>query len=96
MGQVTKWDAGSLDELQANLQTAYSTMEESTTELEQKLQAKFETWEGDAREAYTEAKAQWDQALAEFNEVIQQLGQAVIQIKDSFQTTERSNAQTFG
>lgn len=95
MGDVTKWSAAALEDLQSNLQTAHQTMEDATNELEQQLEAKLADWDGAAREAYHEAKAAWEASLHEFAEIIMSLNGAVAQIQEGLQTTEQNNARTF-
>jgi 6 kDa early secretory antigenic target len=95
MGEVTRWSAAALEDLQANLKTAHETMETATNDLEQQLEAKLTDWQGSAQEAYYAAKQEWEKALQEFNDIIMSLNGAVAQIQEGLQTTEQANAQSF-
>jgi WXG100 family type VII secretion target len=95
MTDFTRWDPAALDLLQANLRLAYRGVEDETNDLEQKLQAKLADWDGDARQAYWDAKAQWEKAIRELNGVLSDLGAAVENIKTNYTDTEKSNANIF-
>ena len=89
---VTAWSAQALDELEANLRLAYRGVEDETNDLEKYIEGKLQDWTGDAREAYTDAKRQWEQAIRELNGVLDNLGVAVKNIHENYSSTERSNA----
>ena len=95
MSDFTRWDPASLDTLQANLRLAYRGVQDETDDLEKTLEGKLADWDGDARAAYTDAKAQWDKACRELNDVLGQLGAAVENIKQNYTDTERSNTTVF-
>ena len=95
MSDFTKWDPAQLDQLQANLRLAYRGIEDETNDLEKALEAKLAQWEGSAKEAYWDAKAQWEKAISELNQVLGQLGAAVENIKSNYTETERSNSTIF-
>lgn len=95
MTDFTRWSAESLDQLQANLRLAYRGVEDETNDLEKALEAKLADWSGEAKEAYWQAKAQWEKAIGELNTVLGQLGAAVENIKTNYTATERSNTTIF-
>jgi WXG100 family type VII secretion target len=95
MTDFTRWDPAALDQLQANLRLAYRGVEDETNDLEKALEAKLAEWDGDAKQAYWDAKAQWEKAIGELNDVLSQLGAAVENIKGNYTATERSNTGIF-
>jgi WXG100 family type VII secretion target len=95
MSDFTRWDPAALDQLQANLRLAYRGIEDETNDLEKSLEAKLANWDGGAKEAYWDAKRQWEKAIQELNQVLGQLGAAVQNIKDNYTETERSNSTIF-
>ena len=95
MTDFTRWDPAALDQLQANLRLAYRGIEDETNDLEKSLEGKLAEWDGEAKTAYWEAKAQWEKAISELNAVLDQLGAAVENIKTNYTDTERSNSTIF-
>ncbi|REF36562.1 WXG100 family type VII secretion target [Thermasporomyces composti] len=95
MTDFTRWNAEALDQLQANLRLAYRGVEDETNDLERELEQKLAEWSGEAREAYWQAKAQWEKAIGELNDVLAQLGAAVENIRTNYTATERANTTLF-
>jgi 6 kDa early secretory antigenic target len=52
-------------------------------------------WEGEDRVAYQQYQAQWDQAVADLNAILNQIGGAVGIAKANYVTTEMNNAQAW-
>lgn len=93
---VSAWEEALFDDLIDELKKTASGMTNETENLERQLGPLFETWEGDARAAYQTAKGEWDKAEQELRDIIEQLGQAINDVKEGFISTESSNAQLFG
>ena len=49
-------------------------------------------WEGQDQQRYAEHQAKWDQAVADLNQVLAQIGAAVGVAKSNYQQTEQANA----
>jgi early secretory antigenic target protein ESAT-6 len=49
-------------------------------------------WEGQDRQRYAEHQAKWDQAVADMNQVLAQIGAAVGVANSNYQQTEQANA----
>jgi WXG100 family type VII secretion target len=96
MGDVTKWDAGQLQELEGNLRSAHAAVEETTSSLERDIEARLQDWEGGAREAYQVARAEWNAQIQKLNEILQQLGVAIQQIQEQYVASEQRNTSLFG
>lgn len=81
---------------QSQLQNAYSNLSEEIRALERKLETNLAQWEGDARVAYREAKAQWDAAMDHMQQVLNAAGNTVGQISGNYQTTDQTVAKSWG
>jgi ESAT-6 family protein len=95
MSDFTRWNSGALDQLTANLRLAYRGVEDETNDLEKALESKLADWDGDAKQAYWDAKAQWEKAIRELNDVLNHLHAAVTDIHSNYTATERSNTTIF-
>ena len=95
MSDLTRWNSQALLDLQSNLRLAYRGVEDETNDLEKSLEAKLQEWDGDAKTAYWDAKAQWEKAIRELNGVLDQLHAAVQNVHDNYTATERSNTTIF-
>lgn len=49
-------------------------------------------WEGQDQQRYAEHQAKWDQAVADLNQVLAQIGAAVGVANSNYQQTEQANA----
>ncbi|WP_020574946.1 WXG100 family type VII secretion target [Actinopolymorpha alba] len=95
MSDLTRWNSQALIDLQTNLRLAYRGVEDETNDLESSLEGKLAEWEGDAKQAYWDAKAQWEQAIAELNQVLDQLGAAIGNVHENYTSTEKANESIF-
>src|SRR5699024_7730500 len=66
------------------------------TELEQQLEASLAQWDGAAREAYSVAKAKWDQAANHMSQVIQKMQTTLTSITDNYDSNERNIEGSWG
>jgi early secretory antigenic target protein ESAT-6 len=96
MGDVSKWSEAALDELTDVLKKTYDGIAQETDGLEKQLEPLLETWEGKAREAYHDAKSQWEAAQLEVADIINELSSAIQDIKGGFMDTEKGNEALFG
>ncbi|MGC4893724.1 WXG100 family type VII secretion target [Micromonospora sp. DT31] len=53
-------------------------------------------WEGQDRVAYQQHQAQWDAAVKDINQVLNQIGGAVGIARENYMTTEMSNSKVWG
>lgn len=90
MSDYTKVDASTMATAIGDLKSAHSKVESDLTSLEHELQSSLSQWTGDAREAYTQAKAQWDAAADHMNQVIAVMGSTMQNITDNYASTERA------
>lgn len=73
------------------IQATFQALQTTLQDLEQQLNPMVSSWSGDAREAYTAQKRNWEQASASMAEVLQRMGQAVGQARDNYSQTEAAN-----
>lgn len=90
MSDFTQVNAGAMQQGIGDLRTAHSGTENTLNELEQQLEASLAQWDGAAREAYSVAKAKWDQASAHMAQVIQKMQTTLTSISDNYDSNERN------
>ncbi|MDN5726835.1 MAG: WXG100 family type VII secretion target [Propionibacteriales bacterium] len=90
MSDSTTVNAGAMQAGIEALSTAYTQTDSTLTTLEGELESSLNEWEGAAREAYTEAKRQWDAAADRMSQVIQKMTGVLTQISDNYQSNERN------
>jgi 6 kDa early secretory antigenic target len=86
---------GSLDEAQGNIASTSQRVAAELDDLRQFVARLTAAWDGAAREAYQVEQTKLDQAAAELNQVLAQIGTAVGTANTSYQAAERANASRF-
>ena len=81
---------------QADFQRTYASLQAEIEQLESQLNANLAEWAGPARQAYHEAQAQWNAAMASMQSVIQQLGVVIGQANDNYTQAEAHNTSLWG
>ena len=81
---------------QADFQRTYAALQAEMEQLESQLNANLGEWAGPARQAYHEAQAQWNTAMANMQSVIQQLGAVIGQANDNYTQAEAHNTSLWG
>ncbi|MFF2045743.1 WXG100 family type VII secretion target [Kitasatospora sp. NPDC048239] len=54
------------------------------------------SWEGVAQQGYQAHQAKWDQRAAHLQQVLEQIAKSLDNAADSYQSTEKNNAQLWG
>lgn len=78
-----------------DLRATSHKIEGELDQLEQMLQPLVNTWQGEAKDAYFAAKAEWDKAAAEMVRIAAQMGVAVNAANEAYQAGEKKNAGQF-
>jgi early secretory antigenic target protein ESAT-6 len=78
---------------QAGIQKTYTSLQATLDQLETDLKPMIETWTGAAQEAYLTNKQQWDQGAASLAQVLQNVGRAVGDAHENYQTTHNATKQ---
>jgi early secretory antigenic target protein ESAT-6 len=72
----------------AGIRANYAKLTATLEELENALKPMLATWNGAAQEAYLTCKQQWDEASLALSQVLSNIGQAVGQANENYQTAE--------
>jgi WXG100 family type VII secretion target len=82
----------SLQEANANVQSAVNFMNQQLDQLKTYLAQLKELWEGDAGTAYKALQAKWDQTALDLNQVLAKVPPELQQAQQAYQATESKNA----
>jgi WXG100 family type VII secretion target len=89
MSDFTSYDSGLLQQGISDLQQAHTKVETDLTDLEHEVEGSLAQWEGSARDAYKQAKAQWDASAQRMTQVIQTMQSVMTNIADRYDSNER-------
>lgn len=90
MSDFTQVNAGAMSQGIGDLQAAYNSTESTLTSLEGELEQSLAQWDGDARAAYSAAKAKWDAAADHMAQVIQKMTSTLSTIDENYAANERA------
>jgi 6 kDa early secretory antigenic target len=86
---------GTLAEGESGFMAAYNGLTSTISDLDGQLRGSLTGWEGSAQEAYYQAKAIWDKAIADMGLTIQGLSQVVGSANSNYQQAEQANSSMF-
>jgi ESAT-6 family protein len=86
---------GSLAEGESSFAAAYSGLTSTINDLDAQLRGHLQDWQGSAQQAYLEAKAIWDKAIADMGLTIQGLSQVIGTASQNYAQAETTNAGMF-
>lgn len=89
-------DHAALDAAAADLSRAVAAIDERLGRLDQELAPLRSDWTGQAQEAYLQARATWDTAIAEMRTLLDQTARAVLQSNEEYRAADRRGAAAFG
>jgi WXG100 family type VII secretion target len=69
---------------------AFNALTSTLSDLQRQLENSLQAWTGDARAAYTQAKAAWDNAAQDMATVLNHLGTVIGTANTTYQSTERA------
>jgi WXG100 family type VII secretion target len=93
-GPVIAVDYVAMEDAASALQSSSRTIEQLSSELKSQL-AKID-WQGGDREAYLAQQAKWDAALADINDLLNQVGAAVTTARQGYGDVEQAGVQAWG
>jgi WXG100 family type VII secretion target len=96
MSEYTLANFGALQQGQADFQQTYNNVVTEVQTLESQLQTNLSQWLGSAQQAYHEAQTQWNAAMANMQQVLQQLGTVIGTANDNYQSAEQTNTSLWG
>ena len=94
-GDYVKAVFGSLSDGEAAFMAAYNGLSSTVNDLDGQLRSSLSSWDGQAQQAYYQAKAIWDKAIADMGMVIQNLSQVIGTANTNYQGAEQANAAMF-
>jgi 6 kDa early secretory antigenic target len=86
---------GALQEAGANIQKALGKLESELSRLEQDAAPLVATWNGAARDAYSERQRTWRSASQDLQNILREIKNAVDASAADYQDTERKAQQRF-
>jgi WXG100 family type VII secretion target len=92
----TRANFGALSSGEANFSLAARALRDELNDLEGKLKSNLTRWEGDAQGFYWQAKAKWDQAANDMQQVVHGLGAAIGDVHGNYQAAEKANTGIWG
>jgi WXG100 family type VII secretion target len=95
-GDYTRVVFGAMEQGQSDFQRTYTSLQSEIEQLESQLNTNLSEWIGGAQQAYHEAQAQWNAAMANMQGVIQQIGVVIGQANDNYTQAEAQNTQRWG
>lgn len=91
---MIKVDYAVLENANAQMQSISRTIDEKLDTLRQML-SKLQ-WDGQDRAAYEQHQGQWDAAVRDINQVLNDIGRAVGIARENYVSTEMSNSKLWG
>jgi WXG100 family type VII secretion target len=88
-------DHSALDRIADDLRRGVSAIDARLDRLESDLSPLRSEWGGQARDAYAVAKASWDRAILEMQQVLAQTSAAVAESNAAYARTDRVAASAF-
>ncbi len=89
-----KVDYAALENARGQMQVIARTLDEKLDTLKSGLQKM--QWEGSDQASYQAYQAQWDAAVRDINQILNEIGNAVGIARENYVNTETSNAKLWG
>ncbi|TDC66580.1 WXG100 family type VII secretion target [Actinomadura sp. GC306] len=89
-------DFGAMQQAYAAFQQKYNQMNSELDDLARSVEGKLAQWEDGAREAYFDAKRQWEASAADIARIVQQLGAVIQSSQETGQSTVKTNVGIIG
>lgn len=91
MNDYTRVVFAAMEQGEADFKQTYSALVNEISSLNTQLQTNLSEWDGSARQAYTDAQAQWNIAMENMQQVLSQLGAVIGTANGGYQATEAAN-----
>jgi 6 kDa early secretory antigenic target len=96
MSEYTRAVFATLEQGQTDFTQTFNALTHEVSALDGQLRSSLSAWDSQAQQAYTEAKAQWDTAMADMAQVLAQLGAVVGAANANYQVAEATNSALWG
>jgi 6 kDa early secretory antigenic target len=91
MSEYTRVVFSSMEQGEADFRQTYTSLANEVSTVESQLQGSLSEWIGSAQQAYHEAQAQWNAAMADMQQVLAQLGAVIGTANGNYQAAEAAN-----
>jgi 6 kDa early secretory antigenic target len=91
MSEYTRVVFSGMEQGQADFMRTYSSLQSEIQTLDSQLQSNLAEWVGSAQQAYHEAQAQWNAAMADMQGVLSQLGSVIGTANENYGHAEAAN-----
>jgi WXG100 family type VII secretion target len=91
MSEYTRVMFSSMEQGEADFRQTYTSLVNEVQTLESQLQGNLAEWIGSAQQAYHQAQAQWNAAMADMQQVLTQLATVIGTANSNYQSAESSN-----
>ncbi|MGO4342247.1 WXG100 family type VII secretion target [Phycicoccus sp. Soil748] len=88
-------DHGGLSAAAGDIAQGASKIENKLNDMDQALSPLKSEWDGSAKEAYTQAKQKWTQAITDMKLVLAEIGQAVETSNEDYRDGDKKSAGLF-
>lgn len=95
-GDYTRANFGHLQQGMTDFQQTHQAVQNTLDDLATELSKHLSQWEGDAQQAYHQAKARWDARAAHMATLIHSLGGVISTANDNYSGAERNNSLMWG
>lgn len=89
-------DFGAMQQAYASFQQKHNQMRQELDDLARSVESKLGQWEDGAREAYFQAKAEWEKSADDISRILNQLGVVINSSSETGQATVKNNVSIIG
>jgi WXG100 family type VII secretion target len=91
-----KANYATIDQAGSDISDGARQIQEALDAMDAELQQLQQNWDGQAQQAYLQAKAKWSEGMNDMRQVLVAIGSHVSDASGSYRATDSSAAQAFG
>ena len=91
-----KANYATIDQAGSDISDGARQIQETLDAMDAELQQLQQNWDGQAQQAYLQAKAKWSEGMNDMRQVLVVIGSHVSDASGSYRATDSSAAQAFG
>lgn len=91
-----KANYATIDQAGSDISDGARQIQETLDAMDAELQQLQQNWDGQAQQAYLQAKAKWSEGMEDMRQVLVAIGSHVSDAPDSYRAADSSVAQAFG
>lgn len=91
-----KANYATIDQAGSDISDGARQIQETLDAMDAELQQLQQNWDGQAQQAYLQAKAKWSEGMTDMRQVLVAIGSHVSDASGSYRATDSSAAQAFG